>query len=62
MSSLILSQTAALYSPSVSVLAPVYLRPLLLNTQSPVIGQLMQTWASTTNDNRALKKSKKNKK
>ena len=36
-----------------SVLAPVSLRPLLLNTQSPLIGQLTHAWTSTANNNRA---------
>ena len=34
-------------------LAPVSLRPLLLNTQSTLIGQLTHAWASTANNNRA---------
>ena len=38
---------------SSSVLAPVSLRPRLLNTKPALIGQLTHTWASTANNNRA---------
>ena len=52
---LILSTAAALYSPLVwkQFLAPVSLRPLLLDTQSPLIGQLTYAWASTANNSAA---------
>ena len=36
-----------------SVSAPVPLRPPPLNTRSPLIGQLIHTWASTANSNKA---------